>query len=369
MSDICLRSVPVQPITFRSPVYRSPCTKSYGSLLISPSLQSALLTKRHSSYSRSLKSSICSNSSNTVSVASSPSLCSYSGYNDYSSLSSSSTSLFSSSSSSSSQCLTSAESVPLGCDPLSMEDDEPIEMKPVSTGPRLIRRLMRKISHSSLTSFWKSDSSPSPLEVDSSSSNWQEASECETFHDVQLQTYRTVYSAIPRPEKLTSLHSSDMAKVREPRVNSEFLKFYALDYSCKQGGYLKITDQELDLYQQEYLDSGCKDMDEFLDRYFEAGVEEVSQFKDNLKLSLLSRDKLWKNVILPPRNDLPQYSKKQYMHDPHFKGTGLVRTGGKFMPWLNIDDFESKKSIPPYGRLSNGTQFTVKGWCNTRWSS
>ncbi|VEU20312.1 DEKNAAC101106 [Brettanomyces naardenensis] len=216
-------------------------------------------------------------------------------------------------------------------------------------------------------------------------SSWKQATEDspgETLLEVPMQTYKTIFSSIPVLEKMpvkseTNLNAA--AKPREPRINSEFLKFYALDYSCKLCDYLKISVDELDMYQQEFIDSGCRTIDEFLDEYIVSereGVDpqDVRNFRDGLKLSLLSRDKLWRNVILPPRNDLSQPIKRHYIQEAEGNGNNsscLVRTRGKFMPWLNIDDFDSngKKSIPPYGILANGAQFTVKGWCNERWLS
>ncbi|QPG73931.1 hypothetical protein FOA43_001246 [Brettanomyces nanus] len=202
------------------------------------------------------------------------------------------------------------------------------------------------------------------------------------FHDIQLKTFKTVLSTLPVVEKMHPMSGNIATKAREPRINSEFLKVYALDYSCRLRNYLKISDQELDLYQQEFLDSGCESIDKFLNEYIvgDNGEEDslnAKQFRETLKLSLLARDKLWKNVILPPRDDLPQYTKKHYVQQlekPQTSagsGACLVRTQGKFMPWLNINDFDSKskKSIPPYGRLANGDQFTVRGWCNERWCS
>ena len=99
----------------------------------------------------------------------------------------------------------------------------------------------------------------------------------------------------------------------------------------------------------------------------------------------MSKDKLWSNVILPPRSDESPglfIDGENYIcieevdEDESSLGYSIVRKQGGYMPWV------LKQSIRPAGVLPKSKcifnseapnsgvtncQFTVKGWCNPRW--
>ncbi|KAH3671047.1 hypothetical protein OGAPHI_000758 [Ogataea philodendri] len=179
---------------------------------------------------------------------------------------------------------------------------------------------------------------------------------------IPLQTFN-VESRSTKPQKSTV--SVAPVRAREPRINSNFLRVYALDYTSKKNSRLGLSDYEIDLYYQEFYESGLDSFDEFLD---DAGYELTPALRTQLKLGVLSRDKLWNNVILPPRSDSAQHTREKYFLCDA-RANPRVRTSGKFVPWLNLQNFNNNnnKCVRPYGHISNQTQFTVNGWCNERW--
>ncbi|KAG7920539.1 hypothetical protein KL905_003173 [Ogataea polymorpha] len=179
---------------------------------------------------------------------------------------------------------------------------------------------------------------------------------------IPLQTF-SVESRLMKTQK--SYTPASPIRAREPRINSNFLRVYALDYCCKNAGHLQLSDYEIDLYYQEYYESGMESFDEYLD---EAGYELSPVLRQRLKLGVLAKQKLWNSVILPPRNDPICHVREKYVSCDK-RANALVRTSGKFVPWLNLQDFDSnnKKCVRPNGHTANLTQFTVKGWCNERW--
>lgn len=156
---------------------------------------------------------------------------------------------------------------------------------------------------------------------------------------------------------------------RGDRINSDFLKCYALDLCARVNGTLpstKLPGEVEQLVQDPALRS-------FNDRY---GLETVSN---------ASRVKLWDSVILPPRVDAHplgtiDYSSYAYVGDdePLCSGSSIVSKNGKCIPWA-----AHRSSLRPAGVLASGkalsskspmgsttpAQYTIKGWCNRRWAS
>lgn len=157
-------------------------------------------------------------------------------------------------------------------------------------------------------------------------------------------------------------------KQRDLRINSQFLRLYAHDYNLRCLGLMYSTDSDDEEYFEylgnEYEDDWCHD------------------------LSNKSRQKLWKNVILPPRQDShpdATVDGSSYVFvghtEPGVKGcnpsNSLIRLKLKYLPWG-----QSHPSLKPAGDLRSGKvllngqspnsgvtreQFTIRGWCNPRW--
>ncbi|OWB64733.1 hypothetical protein B5S33_g660 [[Candida] boidinii] len=238
--------------------------------------------------------------------------------------------------------------------------------------------------------------------------------------DIPLITFDSITSPSQIQNKcitMTYHPNINSNRSREPRINSNFLRFYAHDYSIKSCGLLGVTDYEIDLFQEEeakrYYQTDCQENgDDGFDLSSESSIDSTSNYynnlsdedkdeddeddeademtgynhtremisyKDRLKIGLLSREKLWSSVILPPRDDtIDDHSilRNKYIYinsDLCSKSkscSSLTRMNGGVMPWVNCYNYNSRKNqtcLKPYGFLANQTQFTVKGWANQRW--
>lgn len=147
-------------------------------------------------------------------------------------------------------------------------------------------------------------------------------------------------------------------KNRDERINTRFLRMYAIDYHCRSFGYLPHSTS--DLIPTDQMSFHAK--------------------HDLYKLSVSSRDKLWQNIILPPRADpAPKDSidYEDYVFDnKRIIGSSLTMKNGNYLPWS-----AETKSLKPSGIMNkrplvNGSnpnsgvtysQYTIKGWSNSRW--
>ncbi|RCK64409.1 hypothetical protein Cantr_00031 [Candida viswanathii] len=156
-------------------------------------------------------------------------------------------------------------------------------------------------------------------------------------------------------------------KTREQRSNSEFMRLYAFDHLARTRSLTLpnyMTHDELKRMVKVH-----PQLKSFHHKY-------------NLhRISSLSKDKLWKSVILPPRND---DSPGLYIDGENYvyaEGEeqipySIVRKQGVYLPWV------LKQTIRPAGVLPKSKcvfnseapnsgvtncQYTVKGWCNPRW--
>lgn len=155
-------------------------------------------------------------------------------------------------------------------------------------------------------------------------------------------------------------------KNRDQRVNPDFLRLYAFDYSGRMQGLLPIahTSSELERLLQ--------------------GGEAIRQFHHTHNLHKVlnaSKEKLWRGVILGPRSDRCPYSHIEcdlYVNADITNAPSLVRLHGTHQPW-NANGarcfkpagilYGAKECINGHAPSSGVTrsQYTVKGWCNPRW--
>lgn len=155
---------------------------------------------------------------------------------------------------------------------------------------------------------------------------------------------------------------------RDHRINSQFLRLYAYDYNARI--YSRTLPNSL---SQEELISIILDNPHLKSFHKKHNIYHISN---------LSREKLWNSVVLKPRLDKsPQQSidYEDYIcvaDDTVITHASITRKHSKYLPW------DLKPSIKPAGVLPGGkwefngkapslgiskTQFTVKGWCNSRW--
>ncbi|KAI5952661.1 hypothetical protein KGF54_003528 [Candida jiufengensis] len=204
----------------------------------------------------------------------------------------------------------------------------------------------------------------------------QSSEELITFSEVEHE-HDTIL-----PENATAINNNNTVtrtifKNRDQRINSQFLRLYAYDYNSRiNTRTLPNSLTQEDLYSMIRKNPNLK---------------KFHQIHNIYKISNLSREKLWNSVVLKPRlDDSPQefIDSENYIFitsnltskDNH-KNAGVLnrsitRKQGKYLPW------DLKPSIKPCGILKGGkwefngkapnsgvtkTQYTVKGWCNSRW--
>ncbi|ONH68373.1 Protein GIS3 [Cyberlindnera fabianii] len=168
------------------------------------------------------------------------------------------------------------------------------------------------------------------------------------------QNNELVFDIQPRlTDDRLPIHVAYIYRNREPRVNSQFLRLYSHEAASRRKGLLLQTDPiEEELYMPHPS------------HYH--GTER--------EFALLVRHRLWNCVVLPPRQDAPmdptthndEYVFDDEIHDK--EEMTLVDTQRQVKPWITLEDeTEKNTTLGPRGILDKGVQFTVKGWCNTRW--
>lgn len=246
----------------------------------------------------------------------------------------------------------------------------------------------------------KISTTPSTSTIDDIDSDSDSDSECDEDNLTELQTISSSPSPCPinSCSDLIKLTSKKSFKNRDERINSNFLRLYAIDYNSRMSKILPNT-YTIDEFQSIITNSNSIGVKLFHERF------------NFYKISNINKDKLWKSVILPPRSDgfptdcinLSQYifvgdspattptpatnlklklnsnsnSNDNSRDNGEVGYSSLIRLNGNYQPWNN-----SIKSIKPTGILPNikfinngkspnsgvsKTQFTVKGWCNSRW--
>ena len=142
---------------------------------------------------------------------------------------------------------------------------------------------------------------------------------------------------------------------RDSRMNSSFLRLYAIDYEARCRSILPSSYSSREL---SYVINKSRASKEFHRRY------------NIISVSNLSREKLWDNVVLPPRTD---NCPRAYIDSSNYVCVDDTKK--------NVVE-ERRHYTEPAGVLSNSRcfyndqspqggntklQYTVKGWCNTRW--
>ncbi|GEQ70290.1 hypothetical protein JCM33374_g3966 [Metschnikowia sp. JCM 33374] len=186
---------------------------------------------------------------------------------------------------------------------------------------------------------------------DSASSEVHKSKELETFKKNQAEAQVVVFN-------------KSKARNREYRVNSEFLKRYAMDCSARLNGVLPGSPQDVAVII-------CRpSLRKFNSEY---GLNKISE---------MSRDKLWNSVILPPRSDCcPRNvidSDNYVLCQEETEKSSIISKYSSQLPWAT-----HQNSMKPAGRLRTSAclksktsstlgpsfpQYTVRGWQNERWT-
>lgn len=143
---------------------------------------------------------------------------------------------------------------------------------------------------------------------------------------------------------------------RDSRMNSSFLRLYAIDYEARCRSTLPSSYSSREL---SFVINKSRASKEFHRRY------------NIISVSNLSRDKLWDNVILPPRiDDCPcaYIDSSSYVYVDDNKKKVAAECGHYYTKPAGILSnsrcFYNDQS--PQGGNTK-LQYTVKGWCNSRW--
>lgn len=142
--------------------------------------------------------------------------------------------------------------------------------------------------------------------------------------------------------------AADAPKCREVRVNSDFLRQYALDYCARIGGVLPMSD----------------DIDEIARLRQKPALKQFDAHHGLLRISALSKEKLWHSVVLEAREDarphkaiVPSQTGKPAAEAPLALPAGVLTSARHLhhtSDWCTMSTF---------------TQYTRKGWCSERWAT
>lgn len=186
------------------------------------------------------------------------------------------------------------------------------------------------------------------------------SSEMHPTKEEELITY-SEYSS----DSLDVSYNGSKARNREYRINCDFLKRYALDYSARLNFVLPSSSDDVAIMVHK------GNLNRFDNEHGLARILEMS------------REKLWNLVVLQPRGDaFPALSvdtkKFVFDGDSEHRYRSIVVKKGNYIPWAT-----HKSGLKPAGVLrgvkplsspcsptlgKTAAQYTIKGWSSERWS-
>lgn len=219
--------------------------------------------------------------------------------------------------------------------------------------------------------------------------------------EVPLETFSQNYEILPffREEVDINLNLIDSEKflplqlcgktrrIREHRVNPQYLLQYALDANAREKGLLTcLPDDEIDIFDELLLEK-YSELSEFIDcplneQIFDAKflwklqsrlqtLDDYRKINDeylyHLKLASIARFKLYATVTLPPRSDaVPSINS---LIENIYPSASLDTC---HVPWLNIKDFKSGKAVnklTKFAGLLKGSniQYVSRRCSSKRW--
>lgn len=187
------------------------------------------------------------------------------------------------------------------------------------------------------------------------------SAECHLLNEEELVTFSEIDCA-PSGELLCQ---GARARNREFRINCDFLKRYAIDYSARVNFLLPLAPEDVEIMVHK------GNLNRFDTQY---GLTRISE---------LSKEKLWNSVVLQPRGDafpgLAIDSDRFVVDDDSERSNrGVTVKNGGVIPWAT-----HQNRLRPAGAL-RGTrslgstcsptlgktvaQYTIKGWRSERWN-
>ncbi|CAI4046044.1 hypothetical protein SKDZ_12G1440 [Saccharomyces kudriavzevii ZP591] len=173
-------------------------------------------------------------------------------------------------------------------------------------------------------------------------------------------------------------------RIRQKSLNTNFLKLYSIESSCKRKNILPEVEVDDHLLKQlTYSEIWSLEI-----------KKEPKVSTRNIKLALITRKKLWSDMVHETRNDLfgdstpwnlhfvattsktppAQSGESANEHGTPDPKSSLVRVYSDVKPWFN----NGGTMLKPCGKLSLGKvtnkitaptreiQYVVKGWCDSR---
>lgn len=166
-------------------------------------------------------------------------------------------------------------------------------------------------------------------------------------------------------------------RTRQRSLNPNFFKLYAMEMSCKNNRLLPdINVDEQILSRLSYKEIQALDIQASL-------TEQEHVTADGIRLALVTRKKLWSDMVPEQRQDLfgesVPWNLKFVAHEDQpseeTKESSLVRVESDLKPWLFDDNLVHNKMLKPCGKLRLGAspatseiQYVVKGWCDKRFA-
>ncbi|EJS42734.1 gis3p [Saccharomyces arboricola H-6] len=203
---------------------------------------------------------------------------------------------------------------------------------------------------------------------------------------VELEQWPSSASSPSEPNGSTT--SNDLLlpnkRIRQKSLNTNFLKLYSIETSCKRKNILPEVEVDDHLLKQlTYSEIWSLDI-----------KKEPKVSTRDIKLALITRKKLWSDMVHETRNDLfgdstpwnlhfsatasktapaqsPEHSNEPATADSK---SSLVRVHSDVKPWFN----NGGTMLKPCGKLNLGKitntisaptreiQYVVKGWCDSR---
>ncbi|KAG0672041.1 hypothetical protein C6P40_003580 [Pichia californica] len=219
--------------------------------------------------------------------------------------------------------------------------------------------------------------------------------------EVPLETFSQKFESLPfyhenininlnsiDSENFYTLHlCGKTRRIREFRINSNYLLTYALDTSIKEKGlFNNISDEEIDIFDDlllekysqltEFIENPVNDLifDDVFNWKLHSKLQSFNynkliddDFINNLKLSSIARYKLCSTITLPPRlDDLPNINSliNNIYINPSLNSCHV--------PWLNIKDLKSGKAINKLTKSAgllkySNIQYVSKRCASKRW--
>lgn len=188
------------------------------------------------------------------------------------------------------------------------------------------------------------------------------------YSDEELVTFSEQTPAVNTPLEAMPAR----ARNRDHRINSGFLRRYAIDYAARCNRCLPLSELPREIRLM------CRD----------PRMAEFDACYDLARVLALSKARLWDGVVLPPRDDcLPalhiDYSSYIHCGTPERMsqmvgpGPSLGAKNGRYIPWATHRASLKPAGVARTGRpvrdaaiptaLESLPQYTIRDWANARW--